>query len=398
MMPCYRRHQRLLEVTILVMFAAYIFYELVIGKFFSAHIELIKFRDYGLIIDLMTKTVNNNRYEVGYFFPPPNLVLVGTLSRVGQDTSFRLFLALGAISFVVTFYFWSVVAGFSKKTERFIIVLCGFAGSLYYIRFEFQMHNLNLIGMGLLSWQVYLLKRTCASGVVFGLGTCLKPYGSVLLLPWMLWKGQLRWCLAAILAVLVIGLVVPALWFGLSDTGRLYREWLASVASTSDPAFVRASGQSLRAGVAALLGIDPYAPIVGLVTHLAELTWLVMLATFFFVRRRADVTFGLPMAAEVAALLMVPLPIGYQQPARMVVLLVATLVLAAAALDTAREARTRYALWTSLLLVGTIPWVVPLGPAHCVVTLVVCVLSLVGLSIAAPAPDPTQGNVANAAV
>ena len=383
----YRRHRKTFEAAILASLAGFLVYELILGKLFSSRaLDPDWYRDIGIMMNGAQVLVEAHRYAPAYLSPPPNAILLSLISRLGAATAFRLHLVLDAAAFAVTLACWASILGLRQKPERLLAIGAAVAASLYYLGWELRMHNINLLTLGLTSLVVVTQRRAGISGLLYGLDIGLKPYGATLLLPWLLWKRQYRWCLASGAGLLAIGFVLPALWFGVDETIRLYREWL-QVLETAEGG----SRLTLPAAIATLTGAAIDAPAVRLATRAAEAAWLAMLAAFFSTRNRAAPAAGLPLAAEVAAMLIAPLPLGFQQPARAAVLLVPMLVVATAAIDESRPLRTRYSLFLIMLFVGLMPWLVPFGPVQLILMPWFCIASLLGLFIAAGRVDSTVG-------
>jgi hypothetical protein len=175
--------------------------------------------------------------------------------------------------------------------------------------------------------------------------------------------------------------VLPTAWFGPIDAIKLHYAWLAALASVGDSGF--ASHASLRGGLAALAGASETDLWIRTISILLQLGWLATLVVFFApaVRRRGKPP-PLVGACEAAAILLIGLPLGsHQQPARMVVLVAAALVIAAHVVDDRQSIRTRASLAVALAIVGVLPWVIPLSPLFFVMTLPTCLLMLYGLAV-----------------
>jgi hypothetical protein len=387
MLSFYRRRRAIFEIAIVAALSTYVFYELLLGKLFSTRsLDPGWYRDIGIQMSAGRELVESHGNSSVYFYPPSNAILNYLFSLVGEATAFRTHLVLEAAAFAVTLACWSSMLSLTRKPERFLAIALAVAASLYYVRIELKMHNVNLLTLGLTSLVVLTQRHAGISGLLYGLDIGLKPYGNSLLLPWLLWRRQYRWCLASGAALAAICFVLPALWFGAEGTIRLYGDWLYDLWVS------RKLGFSLGSSIATLMGAAADAPAARLATGAVEVAWLAMLAAFFVSRRRAAPVGGLLLAAEVAAMLIAPLPLGYQQPGRACVFLAPMLVLAAVAIDESRLPRTRYSLLLVMLFVGIVPWLLPIGPPLWIATLFLCVASLLGLVIATrgavDAPDP----------
>jgi hypothetical protein len=365
----------------IVVFAIYYPY---LGKLFSPAIDPHRFRDFGILINLADWVVEHGRYPIGvYYNPPPNVIYMRLLTKIGAENAFRLHLVAQSTAFVFTLVAWSRIIGIDGRADRMRILLCACLAALFYVSFELQMHNMNMLCLGLVSVALWLRNCPWLSGALFAAAVAIKPYGSVLIVPYMLWSREFRWCLATAVWTIVVMAVLPIAYFGAETALGLYSEWLQSIAITANPEWVRVYGFSLQAGLAIVLGADFSEGHVKLLTHTTEAVWLVLLAWFFFpVLRRRVLPGGKILAAEVGALLIAPLPLGgLQQIARSVVFLVAALSIVNAVFERQTPRSWRVVLILILLAVAIVPRVVPLGQVQCVVTAALCILTLLGLAM-----------------
>lgn len=379
---------RAIEFAIGAFFICYLLYVLMLGKLFSPSIHPDRFRDLGLFWALADYAFEHHRYNVGeYFSPPSGAILAHLFGLIDREIAFRIFLVMQAVSFAVTLWAWSILIGISKQPNRMLIVLMAFLAAHFYVQFEFIMHNLNLSTLALLSVALVFERHTMVSTACFSLSVAIKPYGNVLLLPWMAWRRRPQWVLGAVLGLVVLFAAVPVLVFGPAVAWQLHKDWLDSLFIIINRAD---AGQiSMRAGIAALLQSAISDPLVEQVSWALNAIYLAAVVAFFLpTLLRQTAVSGLPMESEVAALLLVPLPLGaHQQPARGVVLLAATLVMAAAVFDKRRTARTRMMLAGILGAIGISTHVIAVGPLHFLLTLPVCLAALIGLAIARRAPE-----------
>jgi hypothetical protein len=201
-----------------------------------------------------------------------------------------------------------------------------------------------------------------------------------------------RWTAAALCWLALWYAVLPAAWFGVVESVQLYREWIASV-------FAIATGDSplsVQAGVAALGQWDIADPTARSTALALQAGWIAALAMFFLpaLRRRLPCS-GMPAACELAAILLIGLPLGnHQQPARDIALLPAMLVIAAVTFDARRSLRQRAILGAILVAIGVSTHVVPMGPVHFLLTLPICVLALIGLAIVRAMPSARHDGAA----
>jgi Glycosyltransferase family 87 len=339
----------------------------------------------GILWTLSDYVFEHRRYSsLGYYFPPPNAILVHAYGFIDRELAFRLYVLIQVACFVLLLWMWSRWLGLGRRPDRLVVVLAAVLASLRYIHTEFAMHNLNLLSLVLVSAAV-IFHRNRLAGFLYALSLAIKPYSSVLVLPWMIWRGHLRWTAHAAFWLLIFFLVVPDLFFGIADAGALYRDWIEALTTASAG---HVSGLSVKAGLAALLDRPLTDTLVVNANTVALGLWILVVAAFFaptLVRKAPPSQFA--AAAELAAILLVALPVGaLQQPARGVALLTAMLVIAAAAFADARSSWSRIALFAVLAFVGISSQVVPMGPLFALLTLPICIAALAGLAIARRQP------------
>jgi len=365
--------------------AAAIYYPY-LGRLFAPVIHSPQFRDLGILFQISDRLVASGHYEIGIdYYPPSNAILIHLFSKLGPETAFRVHLVLQSTAFVLTLAAWGHLIGLTKRRDRLRIAFCACLASLFYLRFELEMHNINMLCLGLVSVALWCRNRPWVAGGAFALAMALKPYGAVLVLPWMLWHRQYRWSAACLVwSFLLLGLL-PAIWFGPLDAARIYGDWFRSLAITNDPEWIKRFGaNSLQGGIALLTGMNLGSSAAVWLMRAADLVWLLLLALFFApALRRKVLPSGPIMAAELSAILIAPLPIGgVQQMSRAVVFVVAMMVCAAAIFDEKISSPARRGLAIITGVITVLPWCIPVTQVELVVMFAVCILSLTGLALA----------------
>jgi hypothetical protein len=377
--------QRPIELVLGGALVVYLVYVLVLSKVFSASVAESWFRDLGILWTLSDHVFEHHRYLAHqYFFPPPNAIIVHAYGSFDRELAFRLYVVLQIACFLLSLWMWSRYLDLERRPARGVIVAIAVLTTLRYIHVEFAMHNVNLVGLALVSAAVLHHQRRAAA-FWYALSLAIKPYSSVLILPWMMWRGLWAWSAQAMLWLLALFALLPIACFGLSDTVALYRDWVSSLTMAGT---TQMSGVSVRAGFAALFHLPIEDSRVVLADVVALGVWVVVVAAFFLptLLRKAP-TSKFTIGAELAAILLVALPVGaHQQPARGVALVAATLVIAAAAFAEKRSRWSRIALLSILAAIGVSVHVVPLGPLFFLLTLPVCMAALAGLAIARHEP------------
>lgn len=387
------RHRRAIDVAIVCLFAGYFVYVLMLSKFFVGTVPPDWFRDFGILWDSSDDVFATLHYRIGAnYFPPANAVLMHVFGLIGRDLAYRIYLLIQIGSLVVTLWAWARLTGAARRPDCMLIVLAAVLTVIRYVHFEFHMHNVNLVALALVSLAL-VAERPVWAGLCYALSLAIKPYGSVLLLPWMAWQARWRWTLAALAWLAVFFIVVPALWFGPDAAWRLHDEWIVSTIAGAQSAHDQFL--SVRSGIAVVLGAGRADATVVMLDRACTAVYLLALVAFFLpvLWRRGTVT-TMVMACEAAAMLLAPLPLGgLQQPARACVLAAATLVMAAAAVDERRARAIRGVLAGLLVAIGIAVVAVPIGPLHFLLTMPVCLAALAGLALVRRTEPAAAGNV-----
>jgi len=311
------------------------------------------------------------------------MVVFDVLRRLGPETMFRLHLAVQGLALCFVVVAWQRHIAAAVPAARAAAALLAVAGASFYVGTELRMHNVNMTSLALVSAAVLGWRRTAPAGLLIGANLALKPYGAALLLPWMAWHGAWRWLAASLAAALLFFVALPVAWFGPATTIALYADWMRELAVVATPAAMRQNPLSLQAAVAAVMDRDLALPEVVAITRALGAAWLALVAAYLLMAARPRaMPAGERLAAQVGALLMTPLPLGpLQQPGRGAALLVAMLAIAHGVCDPARPRAARAAMAAIVAAVAVAPRLVPMGPLHAGLTLPVCALVLLALTI-----------------
>ncbi len=383
--------RRWIEIISVGFFAWYGIYVLMLGKFFSPVVTPDWYRDLGLLWDLADDAVRRGHYLVGqYFFPPSSAIIVHLYGLIDRDLAFRLFLLAEVAAVGLTMWAWLRLIGIAADRNRALVLLAAFFTTHTYIHFELQMHNANAMALAMVSLALAFQPRVGFSTGCYVFSLVVKPYSSCLILPWMVWHRDGRWAASALCWLVLWFGALPVIWFGATESVQLYREWIASliaIVTNDDPRQL-----SIRAGVAALAQWDFSDARVEWTARALQATWILALAAFFVPSlRRRRTSCGIPAACDFAAILMIGLPLGnHQQPARGIVLLASALVIASAIFDPRQSPRRRSVLGGLLLAIGVSSHAVPMGPLHFLLTLPICMLSLLGLAVVRAMPTGSK--------
>jgi hypothetical protein len=378
--------RRALELAVAAFFFCYILYTLTLSKMFTPSVAPAWYRDLGILWDLSDAVIEEGRFVAGYYFPPPNAIIMHATGQIDRGVAFRLFLGMQGVCLLFSLWAWSKWVGVLVRPERALIIFSAFAAAGYYVHFDLHMHNLNLITFALVSASLVFAARNAVSAACFGLAVALKPHGSILILPWMAWIGHWRWTIVATASLVAFMGVLPALYLGLERTVTFYRDWTASLLTMLNAD----QSLSLRGGIAQVLHAQPDSPLVSGVNWLLIALYAAAAFVFFqpLIRSRAVDKELAPVYA--AALLLLPFPLGanHQSP-RGVVLLAATLIMAATVFDPAKRALDRAIIAGLLMGIGVSTYTIAVGPLQALLSLPICLACLLGLAVVRRASSPT---------
>jgi hypothetical protein len=176
-------------------------------------------------------------YPADVIFPyPPSAVLIFQGLGVGGPAVFMaIWYFLMAAGLV-----WTMRAGVAQERRDVQAAwpLIGAAAILFAdspISWDLRNANSNLIYLGLVMAGYGLIGRLpMLAGTLIGLSISFKLYSGLLLL-WLFVNGPRRAIGAAVLTVLVLWFILPAVLFGTEGTLTLYAGWREQLRTISDP-------------------------------------------------------------------------------------------------------------------------------------------------------------------
>jgi len=224
----------------------------------------------------------DGHYQYKYF--PAFAFVMAPFAKIDPEGAKAIWFAL-SVGLLSTLVRWSV-RGLPERrlTERtliwFSIILMG----------KFYAHELNLgqtnLLLGVLLTGALLseqIEQPFLAGALVGLGIFVKPY-AIILLPWLLLTSGLAG-LGVALAVVAVGLTLPAAVYGWQGNLDQIVGWYRTVTDTTAPNLLVAENISLATMWAKWIGPSPLA------AQLAVVTGLVVLGVAAWVMtRRKDIT------------------------------------------------------------------------------------------------------------
>lgn len=142
------------------------------------------------------------------------------------------FFVLGLVILSVFFVIHEIYKQYLfEKPWKNINLLFSFAFICVLIHFVKELHlgNINVLLLFLLCLSIYALlkNRLILSGVLFGLVLLTKPFFLILILPLVFRK---KWTvLVSMGGMLIVGFLMPAIFFGFSHNVFLYSEWIRNI-------------------------------------------------------------------------------------------------------------------------------------------------------------------------
>ena len=377
-----RNLRRSIDIAVAAALGLWALYMLALGKAFSPSVPPAYYRDLGILWDNADDILRQHRYGGDDYFPPSTYIFAHLLGLGERGVAFRAYLLMQVLAMAIGGWAWSRFSGLWNRKDRALGIAAAVLAASFFIRFQLGIHNVNAEAFALVSLALLWSSRPQASAASYALSLAIKPYSSVLLLPWMVWRRRWVWVALVLAWLMVFFVLMPAAWFGPTTALDLTRQWLGrlfAATDTNEPPLL-----SVRAGVAALMGLAESSEAAHKLAVALQLAWLLALAVFFVpTLRRQGLAKGPAAACEAAALLLVGLPLGtHQQVARFIALLPSTLIMASAMVDAGRSTTARLSLAVILTTIGVASWVTPVSPVFYLLTLVFCLLALGGLAIA----------------
>ena len=186
--------------------------------------------------------------------------------------SFLPLTAAKGVWYILVLVSIGVLAGVSLRLAAFdtgkavtAAVLSFLVLGRYFLR-ELQLGQINaLITAVLMLMTVFLIKQEkatspgagCASGLLWGLATALKPY-AVIFFAYFILKRKWK-TLAAGLVFLAASFCVPVLFYGIRGNAAVHREWITSLSESTPSLFTSQDNVSLLAFFSKWTGNRPAA-------------------------------------------------------------------------------------------------------------------------------------------
>jgi len=216
---------------------------------------------------------SDEHYQFKYL--PASALAFAPFAILNRETARVVWFALSA-GLLTAFVRWSVRALPERRRSEPALMWLALLFMAKFYAHELTLGQTNillgslLVG-GLLAAQI---DQPRAAGVLIAAAAFVKPY-ALLLLPWLAFSFGAAAVLPG-LAVLAVGLLLPAAIYGWSGNLGLLADWYRTVTSSTEQNLLGADNISFAAMWAKWLGIGPQATMLTAVTILAALTLVVL--------------------------------------------------------------------------------------------------------------------------
>ena len=225
-----------------------------------------------------------------------------------QVAAFIVWMILQGLAFVTVIWTSLRLAGLERSHLRLPVAAAAVFVVSSAIEWDLRAHNNNLIYLALVMLGL-TARRTWVAAALFAVTANLKLY-SIVLIPGLLWRREVRLAVATGLAAVALAVLLPLLAFGPAQALKLSISWVNEILYTASDAGRAHAPLSLHKTAAALLGVAPTASEATWAARGAQLLWLALVAFYFLVPARRPGTGGVARLCDVIVLLMLPLPVS----------------------------------------------------------------------------------------
>jgi Glycosyltransferase family 87 len=318
--------------------------------------------DYRLLYEYSRQIVEQQTYPEKHAYPPPAILFHYATAQLSFPVSAGLYLA---VTIAAAFACWWILLRMLRLNGRpgsFVLVLVALTASSSSFSWDLKSQNCNVIFLlAVLVGANFLASgRALGAGFWLAFSFSLKLF-SVLLIPYLLWRGDRRALLWTMAFMAMLWVVLPACVFGWTGAIEVYGSWLEQMNAVST-SHVDASHPvliSLLNSADWLSGHDVQA--TSLIVNSFRIVWLVVcLAGLIASRLRIDVpgdAFGL--LADISVLILAPIAVSpYLEPYHTVPFAIPALLLLHAATDIRQHTGLRLLavlLFASIVVLSALP-------------------------------------------
>jgi hypothetical protein len=217
--------------------------------------------------------VEDGHYQFKYL--PAFALAVAPLAMLRPEVAKAAWFAL-SVGCLLVFLHWSVLGlPERRRTPRVLTWLTVLFMAKFYAH-ELLLGQSNLL-LGVLLVAALLaaqIELPRVAGVLIALAAFIKPY-ALLLLPWLIVSHGLTAGLVSV-AVIALGLLVPAILYGWSGNLMLLGQWYATVSASTAPNLIGADNISLAAMWAKWIGPGSTAAMLAVISAMGALALAAM--------------------------------------------------------------------------------------------------------------------------
>jgi hypothetical protein len=208
------------------------------------------------------------RAEDGHFqfkYLPAFAILATPLAKAPLAAAKGVWFAFSAVLMLVLLGL-SLRAMPEVRRPPAVLVIVTFLAMAKFYAHELVLGQVNLLFAVLVVLALVWMRagREAPAGLLLALAVVVKPYAAIFV-PWLFTRRH-RGALAAMAAVLVVLLLLPAARYGWDGNLRLLGDWWQTVTSTTAPNLTNQDNVSLSAMFTKWLGPNSPAPILAAVT------------------------------------------------------------------------------------------------------------------------------------
>lgn len=320
--------------------------------------------DYQLLYQFSRDIVETQTYPPKHGYPPSAIVLHYATAQFEFPTSAAIYLALNVGAAFACWWMLYRMLRFDLRNGPLLLVLLAYTASSLFFTWELRSQNCNMFFLLALLLSAWFMGREQPMGAGFclALSFSLKLF-SVLVIPYLIWKGQVRAFVWTVAFVAVFWVPLPGLVFGPSGFVPVYREWFRQLKGNSSnqpdldhPILISVQNSAFRIAEGDQRGAN-------LIVYGVWMTWLVIAAVGWRTSRsRTDFpgdAFG-PLA-DVSLLTLGPIAVSpYLETYHAIPYAIPAMLLLHAATDDRQQPRLRL-LALLFFLTGLVLTLAPTG-------------------------------------
>lgn len=390
--------KRIADRASLAVIAGYIAIESTRRVIVSGRFDVVSLGDFMINLSRSQQILAAGAYGDHFYYPVPFLLIQQALAGLGLPAASVLFFALVTASGVAVAWLSLESLHLTAHRWRWSLALAAYVSVIYFVQWDLRAGNANLVVLALLLVSLRLGRRGrgAAAGALLSLAIALKLYG-IVLLPYLAFRRRWSWLASAAIGIVALFVVLPCAVLGpavaLDFTLSWWAHFSAPGAPLSLPDYYKPLERSLLLCLTAAGGPErslaawPEPLVVGIARGF-QVAWVAAVAAQL-ARARTWSDSRRRWFADVAVLLLLPLPFSPTfQAHHAVVLLLTAFWMVAVAADPGEERRRRLLAVSTLVLAALLVKAVPSWPARAVAIFGAMAIHLAGLLALPPRTLP----------